>query len=92
MLKVEKSISSGSKVINLVGILEEKNKQNFKNIHIKGAINIAKACLKYKVDKFIHFSALGLYDGEHSKYAKSKLDEKIILKIYLKKQLFLNLV
>ena len=27
--KVEKSISFGSKVINLVGILEEKNKQNF---------------------------------------------------------------
>ena len=87
--KVEKSIASGSKVINLVGILEEKNKQNFKNIHLKGAINIAKGCLKYKVDKLIHFSALGLYDGEHSKYAKSKLDaENNIKKIFKKTIIF----
>jgi len=86
---VEKSIASGSKVINLVGILEEKNKQNFNNIHLKGAINIAKACLKYKVDKLIHFSALGLYDGEHSKYAKSKLDaENNVKKIFKKTIIF----
>ena len=87
--KVEKSIASGSKVINLVGILEEKNKQNFKNIHVKGAINIAKGCLKYKVDKLIHFSALGLFDGDHSKYAKSKLDaENNIKKIFKKTIIF----
>ena len=83
--EVEKSISYGSKVINLVGILEEKNKQNFKNIHLKGAINIAKGCLNHKADNFIHFSALGLYDGEHSKYAKSKLDAENNIKNIFKK-------
>ena len=81
--KVEKSISYASKVINLVGILEERKKQNFENIHLKGALNIAKGCLRNKVESFIHFSALGLYDGEHSTYAKSKLDaENKIKKIF----------
>lgn len=81
--KVQKSIINASKVINLVGILEENNKQNFKNIHLIGATNIAKGCLKNNVDSYIHFSALGLFDGEHSKYAKSKLDaEKKIKKIF----------
>ena len=81
--KVQKSIINASKVINLVGILEENNKQNFKNIHLIGATNIAKGCLKNNVDSYIHFSALGLFDGEHSKYAKSKLDaENKIKKIF----------
>ena len=72
--KVDKCISKVDKVINLVGVLEERNKQNFINIHLQGAINIAKACSKNNISSFIHFSALGLYDGEHSKYANSKLE------------------
>ena len=81
--KVDKCISKINKVINLVGVLEEKNKQNFINIHLKGAINIARACAKNSVSSFIHFSALGLYDGEHSKYANSKLEaEKNIKNIF----------
>jgi uncharacterized protein YbjT (DUF2867 family) len=82
---IEKIISHCSKVINLVGILEESNKQNFSNIHLSGAINIAKACYRNKIDGFIHFSALGLYDGNHSKYAKSKLEaENAVLSIFKK--------
>ena len=81
--KVDKCISNINIVINLVGVLEEKNKQNFINIHSKGAINIARACSKNNISSFIHFSALGLYDGEHSKYANSKLEaEKNIKNIF----------
>ena len=76
---VKKVIYGANKVINLVGILEEKSQQKFNTLHIDGASNIAEACLKYKVDSLIHISALGLYDGKHSKYANSKLvaEEKI---------------
>jgi NADH dehydrogenase len=87
--RVEKFISNSSKVINLVGILEEKSKQNFIGIHLNGAINIAKACSKYKIDTFIHFSALGLYNGDHSRYAQSKLEaEKSIKQIFKKTIIF----
>ena len=66
--KVDKCLTNINKVINLVGVLEEKNKQNFINIHLKGAINIARACSKNNISSFIHFSALGLYDGEPVSY------------------------
>ena len=82
--KVYNCISKVNKVINLVGVLEEKNKQNFINIHLKGAINIARACSKNNISSFIHFSALGLYDGEHSKYANSKLEAENNIKSIFK--------
>ena len=76
---VQNIVDGANKVINLVGILEEKSQQKFINTHVEGASNIAEACLKHKTESFIHISALGLYDGKHSKYAKSKLaaEEKI---------------
>ena len=82
---VDKIIYGANKVINLVGILEENNKQNFSSIHIGGSTNIAESCLKHKINSLIHISALGLYDGMHSKYAKSKLEaEQNIKKIFQK--------
>jgi len=82
---VDKIIKGADKVINLVGILEESSKQKFNNVHFQGSKNIALASAKYKVANLIHISALGLYDGKHSKYAKSKLEaEKSIRKIFKK--------
>ena len=82
---VDKIIYGANKVINLVGILEENNKQNFSSVHIGGSTNIAESCLKHKINSLIHISALGLYDGMHSKYAKSKLEaEQNIKKIFQK--------
>ena len=80
---VNKIIYGANNVINLVGILEETSKEKFNSIHIEGSSNIAKACAQNKVDSLIHISALGLYDGKHSKYAKSKLEaEKNIKKLF----------
>ncbi|MCI5060149.1 MAG: complex I NDUFA9 subunit family protein [Alphaproteobacteria bacterium] len=59
-------------VINLIGILYEKGKNNFARIHIDVPERIAKACAKHEVKSFVHVSALGI-DKAHSKYAKSKL-------------------
>jgi NADH dehydrogenase len=82
---VDKIIYGANKVINLVGILEENNKQNFSSVHIGGSTNIAESCLKHKINSLIHISALGIYDGMHSKYAKSKLEaEQNIKKIFQK--------
>lgn len=82
---VDKIIYGANTVINLVGILEENNKQNFSSVHIGGSTNIAESCLKHKINSLIHISALGLYDGMHSKYAKSKLEaEQNIKKIFQK--------
>ena len=87
---VKKIVHGAKKVINLVGILEEKSQQNFNSLHVEGASNIAEACLKHKVECLIHISALGLYNGKHSKYANSKLIAEEKIKKIFKKSIILR--
>ena len=87
---VQNIVDGANKVINLVGILEEKSQQKFINTHVEGASNIAEACLKHKTESFIHISALGLYDGKHSKYAESKLVAEEKIKKIFKKTIILR--
>ena len=66
--------------INLVGILFENKKNNFKNIHINFPSILSKKSEEYKLKQFIHISALGIEKALDSKYAASKLEgEKKII-------------
>ena len=79
--KLEKLIKKADVCINLVGILYEKGKNNFQNIHVKFPEILSNLCAKNKVKKFIHVSALGIEEATNSTYAISKLSgEKAILK------------
>ena len=61
--------------INLIGILYESGKgDTFKNIHSIFPSILAKLCKEYKVQQFIHLSALGINNAIDSNYAKSKLE------------------
>ena len=65
--------------INLIGILYEYKKNNFKNIHVNFPSIIADMCSEHNLKHFIHISALGIEKAIDSKYAASKLEgEKII--------------
>ena len=70
--------------INLVGILfEKKNGNTFKNIHTIFPSLLAKLSKEYKLENFIHLSALGINEAIESNYASSKLEgESKILKNY----------
>ena len=73
--KLRGLISKAQIVINLVGILYEKNKINsFENIHTKFPYLLSKMCFEYKVEQLIHVSALGIEKAIDSKYAKTKID------------------
>jgi len=78
--KLRNLISKAQIVINLVGVLNETNKTNsFKNIHTNFPYLVSKICNEYKINQFIHISALGIEKAADSKYAQSKLNgEKII--------------
>ena len=66
--------------INLIGILFEKGKNNFNNIHIEFPKMISKLASTYELEKLIHISALGIENAEDSIYAQSKLKgEKEVL-------------
>ena len=73
--KIKKLISKTDICINLIGIFYEKGKGNtFKNIHSIFPSLLSKLCKEYKVQQFIHLSALGINEAIDSSYAKSKLE------------------
>ena len=77
---IEKLISNADFCVNLVGILFEKGKNSFNNIHTEFPKMISRYASTYKLKKFVHLSALGIENAKDSIYAQSKLKgEKEIL-------------
>ena len=77
---IKKLFSKADLCVNLIGILFEKGKNNFTNIHVEFPKMISKLASTYKLEKFVHLSALGIENAEDSIYAQSKLKgEKEIL-------------
>jgi len=73
--KIRKLFSKTDICINLIGILYESGRSNtFKKIHSIFPSILAKLCKEYKVQQFVHLSALGINDAVDSEYAKSKLE------------------
>tara|TARA_B100001105_G_scaffold254907_1_gene252129 strand:+ start:159 stop:1106 length:948 start_codon:yes stop_codon:yes gene_type:complete len=67
--------------INLIGILYQKGQINtFHNIHEKFPEFLSNLCEKYKVEQFIHLSALGIEQAKDSLYARSKLNGEALIK------------
>jgi uncharacterized protein YbjT (DUF2867 family) len=74
-IKIRKLFTQTDICINLIGILYESGKGNtFKNIHSIFPSILAKLCKEYKVQQFVHLSALGINNAIDSDYAKSKLE------------------
>ena len=72
--KIEKLVKRSSICINLVGILYEKKNNEFKMIHSDFPTLLSKKASEFKLEKFIHLSALGIEEAKDSRYAKSKLE------------------
>ncbi len=70
---IKKLFSETDTCINLVGILFEKGKNNFENIHVKFPKMLSILSNENKLQKLIHVSALGIENALDSLYAKSKL-------------------
>ncbi len=66
------AVRGSSLVINCLGILFEKRKGDFENIHVTISRDIAAACRDQKIPRFIHLSALAV-DRAQSLYAQSKI-------------------
>tara|TARA_B100000029_G_scaffold485291_1_gene538457 strand:- start:79 stop:1041 length:963 start_codon:yes stop_codon:yes gene_type:complete len=60
--------------INLIGILYEKKKNQFKNIHAEFPALLSKLSNEQKIEQFIHVSSLGIDEAVDSKYAVSKIE------------------
>ena len=69
---INNAIDGSSFVINCVGILYEKGKRTFNNLHALAPADIAKIAKHHKVKKLIHISALGASINSKSLYSQSK--------------------
>ena len=72
--KIEDLIKNCTICINLIGILFEKKRGDFKIIHTDLPNLLSKLAKKHKIQKFIHLSSLGIENALDSNYAKSKLE------------------
>ena len=78
--KIDELMKEASICINLIGILFENRRNHFKIIHTDLPDMLSKKANKYKLEKFIHLSALGIEKALDSRYAQSKLEgEKKII-------------
>lgn len=69
---VDAALEGATVAVNLVGILVEKGPQSFEATQSEGAINVATACVKASIDRFVHVSAIGADADSDSAYARSK--------------------
>ena len=72
--KISRLIQQCSVCINLIGILFEKRKNLFRNIHTDLPDLLSKYASETNIEKLIHISSLGIEESKESKYAISKLE------------------
>ncbi len=76
---VEAAMRDTDAVVNLVGVLFQRGRQRFEDVHARGAESVAEAAGRLGVP-LVHISALGADETSPSLYARSKaLGEKLVL-------------
>jgi len=88
--KIKSLIKECSICINLIGILFEKKKFFFKNIHTDLPDLLSKLSAEKNIEKFIHISSLGIENSNDSKYAISKLEGENKIKNNFKRSVVLK--
>lgn len=79
---IASAIQGAEIVVNTVGMLYERRRATFHAAHVELPRQIATACKRSNVKRFVHISALGV-DTARSKYAKTKLHgEQVVRDIF----------
>ncbi len=69
---VVRAVAGADVVVNLVGILFERKKGDFRRIHTEGAGRVARQAAAAGVQRLVHISALGADAASPSLYARTK--------------------
>jgi uncharacterized protein YbjT (DUF2867 family) len=87
---VAAAVRGADAVINLVGIMQEKGRQNFSSVQAQGARSVAQACVNFGVDRLIQVSALGAGADSKSTYARSKAEGEAAVQALVKQAVLLR--
>ena len=71
--ELDEAVAGADVVINLVGLLYEKGRQNFEAAHVIGTRHVIQACKANGVKQLLHMSVLGAGQVEESLYSQTKL-------------------
>ncbi|HWA22766.1 MAG TPA: complex I NDUFA9 subunit family protein [Caulobacterales bacterium] len=71
---VDAALEGADGVVNLVGLLCEKNKQTFFNVQAEGAATVAAKADTREIERFVHVSAIGAGPKSPSRYGRTKFD------------------
>ncbi len=69
---VARAIEGAGEVVNLAGIIFERGRQRFAEVHARAPGRIARAAAAAGVKKLVHISAIGADARANSAYARSK--------------------
>ena len=70
--EVAAAVNGTEAVVNLVGVLYARGRQNFENLHVKAAETIATAAKKEGASVLVHMSSMGVSPESPSAYARTK--------------------
>ncbi|MGH1464139.1 MAG: complex I NDUFA9 subunit family protein [Cognatishimia sp.] len=77
---VAQAMDGADAVVNCVGILSERGKNEFDAVQSEGAARIAKIAAQAGIETMVHLSAIGADEDAKSEYAQTKaLGEKAVL-------------
>jgi NADH dehydrogenase len=68
---IDAALEDADAVVNLVAVLSEKGKQNFEELHVEGARDVAEAAARRGLKRLVHVSALGAAP-KGARYARTK--------------------
>ncbi len=88
--KIEDLMKNTTICINLIGILFEKEKDQFKTIHTDLPDLLSQKAKKFNIEKFVQISSLGIEKATESNYAKSKLEGEKKIKENFKNSIILK--
>lgn len=71
-LSVARALDGADAAVNLVGVLFEAGRQNFKSLHETGARVVAEACRDAGITDLVQMSSLGADPEAGSEYARTK--------------------
>ena len=69
---VTAALRGSDAVVNLVGILSSRGRQNFDAVHSFGARAVARAVAEQGITEFVHISAIGADPDGEADYARTK--------------------
>ncbi|MEP6678231.1 MAG: complex I NDUFA9 subunit family protein [Betaproteobacteria bacterium] len=77
--ELDARLRHASAVVNLVGILNERERETFAAVHVDGARTVVDACARGGVARLVHMSAINADPDGPSRYLRSKGEAEAIV-------------